>query len=226
MAQSAAAVGSDVPPSCHDDGSGDGEGDCGGDLPRSNSMDSMLGDSLLDPPQSLKKIPPKRYQSPSRCGSPSLEAPEHLLFGSKRDQRYGEYRVLFQPFYAILFTHHRSWLPFSINILFSDPSYRHAPSLKSSNERCARQDLIRRRDMNLYYGLHPRLLHSAATHDENSGNAPRLSLPLKSCFQSNSVSSSIGTVGPLRPVRIASPAESPRDARVRKLSVRFYDFLT
>ena len=56
-------------------------------------MDSMLGDSLLDPPQSLQKIPPKRYQSPSRCGSPSLEAPEHLLFGfpgAKRDSAYGK----------------------------------------------------------------------------------------------------------------------------------------
>ena len=51
-------------------------------LSRSDSMDSMLGDSLLDPPQCLQKIPPKRYQSPSRCGSPSLEAPDHLLFGS------------------------------------------------------------------------------------------------------------------------------------------------
>ena len=29
-------------------------------LTRSDSMDSMLGDSLLDPPQSLQKIPPKR----------------------------------------------------------------------------------------------------------------------------------------------------------------------
>ena len=66
-------------------------------LPRSDSMDSMLGDSLLDPPQSLQKIPPKRYQSPSRCGSPSLEAPEHLLFGLpgvKRDSAYGK---LFLP---------------------------------------------------------------------------------------------------------------------------------
>ena len=54
-------------------------------LPRSDSMDSMLGDSLLDPPQSLQKIPPKRYQSPSRCGSPSLEAPDHLLFGSSKN---------------------------------------------------------------------------------------------------------------------------------------------
>ena len=31
-------------------------------LTRSDSMDSMLGDSLLDPPQSLQKIPPKRYR--------------------------------------------------------------------------------------------------------------------------------------------------------------------
>ena len=67
-------------------------------LPRSDSMDSMLGDSLLDPPQSLQKIPPKRYQSPSRCGSPSLEAPEHLLFGlpgAKRDSAYGMYTQFF-----------------------------------------------------------------------------------------------------------------------------------
>lgn len=38
----------------------------------------MLGDSLLDPPQSLQMYH-KRYQSPSRSGSPSLEAPDHLL---------------------------------------------------------------------------------------------------------------------------------------------------
>ena len=56
--------------------------ECQEKLPRSDSLDSMLGDSLLDPPQSLQKIPPKRYQSPSRCGSPSLEAPDHLLFGN------------------------------------------------------------------------------------------------------------------------------------------------
>lgn len=58
-------------------------------LPRSDSMDSMLGDSLLDPPQCLQRIPPKRYQSPSRCGSPSMEAPEHLLFGSNKRELYG-----------------------------------------------------------------------------------------------------------------------------------------
>ena len=55
-------------------------------LSRSDSMDSILGDSLIDPPQSLQKIPPKRYQSPSRCGSPSLEAPDHLLFGKQWDK--------------------------------------------------------------------------------------------------------------------------------------------
>ena len=58
------------------------QAECQEKLPRSDSLDSMLGDSLLDPPQSLQKIPPKRYQSPSRCGSPSLEAPDHLLFGN------------------------------------------------------------------------------------------------------------------------------------------------
>uniref|UniRef100_A0A224YNM3 Protein, containing DUF4210 domain n=1 Tax=Rhipicephalus zambeziensis TaxID=60191 RepID=A0A224YNM3_9ACAR len=46
------------------------------------SADVLLGESLLDPPQSLQMYP-KRYQSPSRCGSPSVEAPEHLLFGSR-----------------------------------------------------------------------------------------------------------------------------------------------
>lgn len=43
-------------------------------------IDSMLGESLLDPPPSLQMYP-KRYQSPSRCGSPSIEVPEHLMFG-------------------------------------------------------------------------------------------------------------------------------------------------
>ena len=76
-------------------------------LPRSDSMDSMLGDSLLDPPQSLQKIPPKRYQSPSRCGSPSLEAPEHLLFGlpgARRDSAYGT------PLLPVPFTYLRTFI--------------------------------------------------------------------------------------------------------------------
>ncbi|XP_037573160.1 protein FAM214A [Dermacentor silvarum] len=46
------------------------------------SADLLLGESLLDPPQSLQMYP-KRYQSPSRSGSPSVEAPEHLLFRSR-----------------------------------------------------------------------------------------------------------------------------------------------
>lgn len=46
------------------------------------SADLLLGESLLDPPQSLQMYP-KRYQSPSRCGSPSVEAPEHLMFRSR-----------------------------------------------------------------------------------------------------------------------------------------------
>ncbi|XP_055951908.1 atos homolog protein A-like isoform X1 [Argiope bruennichi] len=49
----------------------------------SSPADSMLGESLLDPPNSLCMYP-KRYQSPSRCGSPSIEVPEHLMFGKTK----------------------------------------------------------------------------------------------------------------------------------------------
>ena len=45
---------------------------------RSESPDTQLGESLLDPPNSLSRIP-RRYRSPSRSGSPSLETPEHLI---------------------------------------------------------------------------------------------------------------------------------------------------
>ena len=73
--------------------------DCPGRLTKSDSLDSMLGDSLLDPPQNKSKMAPRRYQSPSRyivsqagskplltltlhrCGSPSHEAPEPLFTG-------------------------------------------------------------------------------------------------------------------------------------------------
>ena len=73
-------------------------------MPRSDSMDSMLGDSLLDPPQSLMKIPPKRYQSPSRCGSPSLEAPEHLMFGREKNrQREGKGEKIINFLYRSLY---------------------------------------------------------------------------------------------------------------------------
>ncbi|GBN00809.1 Protein FAM214A [Araneus ventricosus] len=52
----------------------------------SSPADSMLGESLLDPPNSLCMYP-KRYQSPSRCGSPSIEVPEHLMFGKTKVKR-------------------------------------------------------------------------------------------------------------------------------------------
>ncbi|CAL1297104.1 unnamed protein product [Larinioides sclopetarius] len=52
----------------------------------SSPADSMLGESLLDPPNSLCMYP-KRYQSPSRCGSPSIEVPEHLMFGKAKVKR-------------------------------------------------------------------------------------------------------------------------------------------
>lgn len=45
---------------------------------RSESPDTQLGESLLDPPNSLSRIP-RRFQSPSRSGSPSLETPEHII---------------------------------------------------------------------------------------------------------------------------------------------------
>lgn len=48
---------------------------------RDSRRDPLLGDCLLDPPQGLHMYP-KRYQSPSRSGSPVMETPEHLMFGS------------------------------------------------------------------------------------------------------------------------------------------------
>ncbi|XP_076045293.1 atos homolog atossa isoform X2 [Oratosquilla oratoria] len=47
-------------------------------ISRSESPDTQLGESLLDPPNSLTRLS-RRYQSPSRSGSPSLETPEHLI---------------------------------------------------------------------------------------------------------------------------------------------------
>merc|ERR1740123_2722107 len=102
-------------------------------------MDSMLGDSLLDPPQSLAKMAPRRYQSPSRCGSPSLEAPEPLMVSRG------------QPL----------------------PSYDQAMAMRGEAEspeaRLNRHDLLRRRDLSQFHGLHPRLFQSQQ----------RLSLPPK-----------------------------------------------
>ena len=131
-------------------------GDCPGPgrLTKSDSMDSMLGDSLLDPPPSLAKMPPKRYQSPSRCGSPSLEAPEPLMSG---------YRALYEA--------------------APPPAYDQAMAMRgaaagdaeadSMEARLNRHDLLRRRDLTLFHGLHPRLFHPGHLHQ------PRLSLPPK-----------------------------------------------
>lgn len=144
-------------------------------LPRSDSMDSMLGDSLLDPPQDLQKMPPKRYQSPSRCGSPSIEAPEHLLFRS----------------------HYNS----NENALAASQLYKtkgdDARNSESARNRLARQDLLRRRDIGQTlgisgpcHGLHPRMLLNVGQHQ------PRLSLPPKA--NATIMSPVISTNGPYR----------------------------
>ena len=139
-------------------------GDCpGGRLVKSDSMDSILGDSLLDPPQNINKMTPRRYQSPSRCGSPSLEAPEHLLSGGSSSNRRNV----------------EAWLGGSHQANTAPPTYEQAmmnsrymagghhledPEMFRLN----RHDLIRRRDMGLYRGMHPRMIHPGM---------PRLSLP-------------------------------------------------
>lgn len=104
--------------------------DCPGRLIKSDSMDSILSDSLLDPPPSLAKMNPRRYQSPSRCGSPSLEAPEPLMGKRKQDQFPSQ-----------------------------DVSFLQKQRLDSKSSRPNRHDLMRRRDLTLLHGLHPRMLH-------------------------------------------------------------------
>lgn len=108
--------------------------DCPGRLTKSDSLDSMLGDSLLDPPQNKSKMAPRRYQSPSRCGSPSHEAPEPLFTG----------------------------LP-----SYSETMATRVGGSSDPEARMDRHDLLRRRDLTLFHGLHPRLL----------SGGPRLSLP-------------------------------------------------
>jgi len=106
--------------------------DCPGRLIKSDSMDSMLGDSLLDPPQCLSKMNPRRYQSPSRCGSPSLEAPEPLMGIRKQETR--------------------KELPY-------DQSAVRSSETNSPYYRLNRHDLMRRRDITLFNEPHPRLFH-------------------------------------------------------------------
>nr|CAD7459632.1 unnamed protein product [Timema tahoe] len=57
--------------------------------------DQQLSESLLDPPPSLDLFA-RRFQSPSRCGSPSMEAPEYLMFGRGTRKQEGEEDVLWR----------------------------------------------------------------------------------------------------------------------------------
>ena len=54
------------------------ETDCPGRLTKSDSLDSMLGDSLLDPPQSRARMTPRRFQSPSRLNTFPSKLSNHL----------------------------------------------------------------------------------------------------------------------------------------------------
>jgi len=129
--------------------------DCPGRLIKSDSMDSMLGDSLLDPPNSLSKMNPRLYQSPSRCGSPSLEAPEPLM-GTRRPETRRESTQ-------------------------KELAFEQYPTSNSNDQRLNRHDLMRRRDITLFHELHPRLLHghprlslppkSGQSINQNSTNA-------------------------------------------------------
>jgi len=134
--------------------------DCPGRLTKSDSLDSMLGDSLLDPPQSMARMAPRRYQSPSRCGSPSHEAPE--------------------PLYS------------------APPSYSEAVASRLAtttepDDRLNRHDLMRRRDLTLFHGLHPRLVTGS----------PRLSLPPRSQI-------SVPRSGPSLPCRALPSLDTDR----------------
>ena len=61
--------------------------ECPRRLIKSDSIDSMLDDSLLDPPQSLYRMNLRRYQPPSTCGSPSFAAPEPLMGVKKKGDK-------------------------------------------------------------------------------------------------------------------------------------------
>jgi hypothetical protein len=156
-------------------GKGAAAANCGRPLAKSDSMDSMLGESLLDPPPSMSRMAPRRYQSPSRCGSPSLEAPDHLLLGSRvsgggaASAAAGAAAAPIRPPPP---TYEQAI--FSMNAFGSGVSGRGEGTSAGEGGadegfRLNRHDLLRRRDLNLFHGLHPRLLHGQ----------PRLSLPPK-----------------------------------------------
>ncbi len=146
---------------------------CGRPLAKSDSMDSMLGESLLDPPPSMSRMAPRRYQSPSRCGSPSLEAPDHLLLGSRvAAGAAAATGAAAAPTRPPPPTYEQAI--FSMNAFGSGVSGRGEGTNAGEGGtdegfRLNRHDLLRRRDLNLFHGLHPRLLHGQ----------PRLSLPPK-----------------------------------------------
>jgi hypothetical protein len=146
---------------------------CGRPLAKSDSMDSMLGESLLDPPPSMSRMAPRRYQSPSRCGSPSLEAPDHLLLGSRvASGGAAAAGAAAAPSRPPPPTYEQAI--FSMNAFGSGVSGRGEGTSAGEGGadegfRLNRHDLLRRRDLNLFHGLHPRLLHGQ----------PRLSLPPK-----------------------------------------------
>ncbi len=148
---------------------------CGRPLAKSDSMDSMLGESLLDPPPSMSRMAPRRYQSPSRCGSPSLEAPDHLLLGSRVSAGAASAAAASAaPARPPPPTYEQAI--FSMNAFGSGCASGRGEGTTGAGEggadegfRLNRHDLLRRRDLNLFHGLHPRLLHGQ----------PRLSLPPK-----------------------------------------------
>jgi hypothetical protein len=147
---------------------------CGRPLAKSDSMDSMLGESLLDPPPSMSRMAPRRYQSPSRCGSPSLEAPDHLLLGSRVSAGAASAApgAAAAPARPPPPTYEQAI--FSMNAFGSGVGGRGEGTSAGEGGadkgfRLNRHDLLRRRDLNLFHGLHPRLLHGQ----------PSLSLPPK-----------------------------------------------
>lgn len=148
---------------------------------KSDSMDSILGDSLLDPPQNINKMTPRRYQSPSRCGSPSLEAPEHLMSGSGSRRNVEAWLASGQQ-------HYTQTPPTYEQALNSRISCNDDPEMFRLN----RHDLIRRRDMGLYRGMHPRMIYHGA---------PRLSLPThRAALTANLTPSSLAQ--PIRPTPV------------------------
>lgn len=93
--------------------------------------DPLLGASLLDPPQSLDLFG-RRYQSPSRGSSPSMEAPERLMFGRGTTRQTGGRGMLLR---------------------WRDKSPPSPPMSSQHQRRLGRQGLARRRDTTMGSGI-------------------------------------------------------------------------